>query len=167
MLPARGRASMIAIDSVDTFVDALSARLEQGAAEYGNRSLLRPVSETVDEIRQELLDEAGWLYVLWCQAERKLHGPRPEQDQRAEFARELRHRLARNDRGTANDTASIGLRAATHDLMTLAMDVFEHAQHVELRLRTIARVVEVAIAIDPDSRYRARRGSVRKPRSDD
>ena len=158
---------MISIDSVDAFVDAMHARLEQGAAEYGNRSMLRPVSETVDEIRQELLDEAGWLYILWCQADRKANGPRPEHDQRADFVRELRHRLARNDRGTHDNTASTGLRACMHDLMVLCLDVFEHAQRVELRLKSIARTIEVAIAIDPDGRYRARRGSVRDPRSDD
>lgn len=45
------------------FLDALAARLEVGAKDYGNQSFRRP--ETAEELLDELLDVAGWAYVSW------------------------------------------------------------------------------------------------------
>lgn len=48
-----------------TFLDLLAARLEAGRREYGDASLLRSPAELVGEIEEELLDVAGWAFVLW------------------------------------------------------------------------------------------------------
>lgn len=152
------------IDSIDAFLDQLAARLEQGSRDYSNQSMARPVAAIVDEIRQELLDEVGWTYVLWCIATRKAWGPTPEETLRARFIHELRHRIARNDRGVPDHIPGSGITAAMNDLQVLCMDMFEHAQRVGIRLKTLARTIEVAQVVD---QYRGRRGSSRDPRSDD
>lgn len=51
------------------FVQAVEARLEAGAAAYGDRSFERPAGELVGEIAEELEDVAGWAFVLWCRME--------------------------------------------------------------------------------------------------
>ena len=42
----------------------VAARLVDGEVEYGNASLDRPIARTIDEIRQELADVAGWACVM-------------------------------------------------------------------------------------------------------
>lgn len=54
------------------FLDTLAARLAAGAAEYGNASFSRPAPETTAEILDEVLDVAGWAYVLWVQMRQRL-----------------------------------------------------------------------------------------------
>ena len=55
---------------LDRFVQRLRARLEAGAATYGNTSFTRPAAELVDEIQQELEDVCGWSLLLWIRLER-------------------------------------------------------------------------------------------------
>jgi hypothetical protein len=55
---------------LDRFVQRLRARLEAGAATYGNRSFTRPAAELVDEIQQELEDVCGWSLLLWIRLDR-------------------------------------------------------------------------------------------------
>ena len=55
---------------LDRFVDRLRARLEAGAATYGNTSFTRPAAELVDEVQQELEDVCGWSLLLWIRLER-------------------------------------------------------------------------------------------------
>lgn len=151
-------------DAAEVFLAGLAARLEQGAIEYGNQSFVRPVAALVDEIRQELLDEVGWIYVLWAVAARKAWGPTPEAQLRERFLADMRHRIARNDRSAPSVIPGLGAQTCLIDLQILALDMFEHAQAVERRLAPLARAIEVAQAIDP---YRGRRGSSRDPRSSD
>ena len=47
------------------FAAAVEARCEKGAATYGDASFGRPVAELLDEVEEELLDVAGWAFVLW------------------------------------------------------------------------------------------------------
>lgn len=152
------------IDTADDFLAGLAARLEQGEIKYGNQSSVRPVAALVEEIRQELLDQVGWVYVLWCVAARKAWGPTPEAELRQRFLGDMRHRFARNDRGSPQTTPGASAQVCLTDLQVLAMDMFEHAQRVERRLQPLARAIEVAQAIDP---YRGRRGGSRDPRSSD
>lgn len=52
------------------FVAAIEARLEIGAVEYQDRpAAARPLAELVDEIGQELVDVAGWSFLLWRRVE--------------------------------------------------------------------------------------------------
>lgn len=52
------------------FVEAIEKRLEIGAREYADRpAATRPPLELVDEIAQELVDVAGWSFLLWCRIE--------------------------------------------------------------------------------------------------
>jgi len=53
------------------FLDALAARLEVGAREYGNASFDEPMPKTAGELEAEALDIAGWAYVLWAQLKRR------------------------------------------------------------------------------------------------
>jgi len=53
------------------FLDALAARLEVGARDYGNASFEKPVAMTSTEILDEALDIAGWAYILWVQLRRR------------------------------------------------------------------------------------------------
>lgn len=152
------------IDTIEAFLAGLDERLEKGAREHGGQSFLRPVASLVDELRQELLDEVGWAYVLWCAASRKAWGPMAENVLRQRFRDDLRHRLSRNDRGAPQQLPGSSAAAAMCDLEILCLDVFEHAQRMERRLQPIARAIEVAQAFEP---YRGRRGGTRDPRSDD
>lgn len=43
------------------FLDAVGARLQKGAAEYGETFLAKPFTELVDEAREEGADLPGWL----------------------------------------------------------------------------------------------------------
>lgn len=47
------------------FIEALHARLEAGAQEYGDSSYTRPPGELAGEIEEELLDVVGWAFFLW------------------------------------------------------------------------------------------------------
>lgn len=40
-------------------------RLDTGRKEYGDRSFLRPASDVLGEIEQELLDIVGWGFIEW------------------------------------------------------------------------------------------------------
>lgn len=47
------------------FLDRLAERLHAGRREYGDASLVREDAELIGEIEEELLDVAGWAFVLW------------------------------------------------------------------------------------------------------
>lgn len=40
-------------------------RLIMGADSYGDTSFLRPPSELLSEIAEELMDVTGWAFILW------------------------------------------------------------------------------------------------------
>ena len=62
---------MISLDgALDRFVSRLRARLEAGAATYGDASFERPAAELVDEVQQEAEDVCGWSLILWVRLER-------------------------------------------------------------------------------------------------
>ena len=152
--------------TIDQFFEALAERLEQGAADYGNQSMARPVAATVDEIDQELADLVGWTYVLWCQAARKTDRSREEGPLRHEFLQNLHHRIIRNDRRRASAGRPCGASCVMQDLEILAMDAWEFGQRMRDRLEPLARAIEIAQVLQRDP-YRGRRQSERNPRSDD
>lgn len=47
------------------FASDVGARLDQGAREYGDRSFSKDPRVLVMEIEEELLDVAGWAFILW------------------------------------------------------------------------------------------------------
>lgn len=154
-------------DPITEWLDAIDVRLDAGTAEYGDQSFVRPVTKTVDEFNQELLDEAGWLYVLWCQAARKANFVRDQRSLRAIWRQNMHHRMSRNDRRRAFDhPAAPNGESAMADIEVLVLDCYEHRQRMLQRLQPIARAIEVAEAYRPEP-YRGRRGSIRDPRSDD
>ena len=61
---------MITQRDLSRFVARLRARLETGAATYGNTSFTRPAVELIDEIQQEVEDIAGWGLLLWIRLDR-------------------------------------------------------------------------------------------------
>jgi hypothetical protein len=47
------------------FARSVAARLAAGARVYHDQSFSRPPTELADEIAEELLDVAGWAFILW------------------------------------------------------------------------------------------------------
>jgi hypothetical protein len=52
------------------FVAALESRLDAGERAYGDSSFKRPPGELTAEIEEELLDVAGWGFILWSRLHR-------------------------------------------------------------------------------------------------
>lgn len=50
----------------DEFTARIRARLDMGRATYGDASFTLPPVALVEEIRQEVLDVAGWAFVMYC-----------------------------------------------------------------------------------------------------
>lgn len=48
------------------FTEKVKERLERGKIEYGDPSFLAELSALAEEIDQELLDQAGWAFIAWC-----------------------------------------------------------------------------------------------------
>ena len=70
--PISGPRAIISQDSLTAidkdwhvFADAVRARLEVGAREYGDASLKRAPQDLLEEIQQELIDVVGWGFLLW------------------------------------------------------------------------------------------------------
>lgn len=59
-------ASDRAIKLFAEFTARLRERLEAGRQTYGDISFQRPREELIEEICQELLDVAGWAFILYC-----------------------------------------------------------------------------------------------------
>jgi hypothetical protein len=152
-------------DPITEFLDEVGTRLDRGASEYGNQSFVKPVAATVREILEEQVDQVGWLYVLWCQAARKLPMIRDQLALRQVFAQDLEHRIRRNDRRVPHELGG-GAASAMQEIEVLALDLFLQNAELKRRLLPIARAIEVAQSIQPDQ-YRGRRGGTRDPRSDD
>ncbi len=142
--------------SIEQDLQSLHDRLAAGAREYGNKSLLRTPTTIVGEIEQELIDLPGWTYILWAIANRKASGARPEEELRASFLWQLRHRLSRNDRSSPDLQPGRSLQACQADLEILAVDFFEFADRMRKRLLPIARAIEAADVTEP----RGRRGGL-------
>jgi hypothetical protein len=47
------------------FANAVRLRLDTGRRQYGDASFTRPVHELLNELSQELLDQAGWAFIGW------------------------------------------------------------------------------------------------------
>lgn len=47
------------------FCTRVQARLESGKRVYGDSSLERPLVSLIEEIRQEVLDQAGWAFLAF------------------------------------------------------------------------------------------------------
>jgi hypothetical protein len=54
------------------FLSHLKSGWARGAAEYGDASFSKPLLDTADEILEEIEDIAGWAFILWVQAKRRL-----------------------------------------------------------------------------------------------
>jgi hypothetical protein len=52
------------------YFQRLRERLVVGAREYGNKSFEKTNNELLKEIQEEILDVAGWSYILWEKIER-------------------------------------------------------------------------------------------------
>lgn len=57
------------------FLESLSCRLEAGAAQYGNKSFAKNTAQLKNEMEQEILDIAGWAYVMWAKLRTELIQP--------------------------------------------------------------------------------------------
>jgi hypothetical protein len=66
-----------AIRSFDVFTSAVAGRLDRGRRDYGDSSFTRPAVEILDELSQELLDLAGWSFILWSRLQRLERSLRP------------------------------------------------------------------------------------------
>lgn len=55
-----------ALQHFDRFTARVRARLEAGRSNYGDSSFEKPLHDVVEEIRQEIEDQMGWSFLLWC-----------------------------------------------------------------------------------------------------
>lgn len=62
----------MSLDHADEFFRQIRERLKAGAREYGDASFQRPDAELHREIEEEILDIAGWSYVLWVKLRERL-----------------------------------------------------------------------------------------------
>lgn len=69
MIRATPSGNAISEAALQHFVSRLRARLDAGAATYGDVSFTRPAVELVDEVMQELEDVCGWSLILWLRLE--------------------------------------------------------------------------------------------------
>jgi hypothetical protein len=53
-------------EQYDQFTARIRERLEMGRKVYGDTSFELPPPALVEEIRQEVLDVAGWAFVMYC-----------------------------------------------------------------------------------------------------
>lgn len=52
------------------FLQRLEIKVERGAQEYGDASFNLPADRISEELEQELLDIAGWGFILWVRMQR-------------------------------------------------------------------------------------------------
>lgn len=62
-----------AIASFPTFAAQVRLRLDTGRRQYGDESFTRPIPELLEELSQELLDQAGWAFVGWVRVQKLLN----------------------------------------------------------------------------------------------
>jgi len=62
------------------FEDLVRYRLLVGAQQYGDGSFLRPPSELLEEISEELMDVVGWSFILWCRVQAMQEKIKEQQD---------------------------------------------------------------------------------------
>lgn len=55
---------------VDVYFATLRGRLRVGAECYGDKSFDKSNERLLQEIQEEILDIAGWSYILWAKIER-------------------------------------------------------------------------------------------------
>ncbi len=54
----------------EDYATAILARLAKGHVQYGDKSYERSINELAGEIQQELLDVAGWAFIMYRKLER-------------------------------------------------------------------------------------------------
>lgn len=52
------------------YFEELEKRIERAAIEYGDKSFDKSTEKLLGEIQEEILDIAGWSYILWEKLER-------------------------------------------------------------------------------------------------
>lgn len=53
-----------------TFIQSIYRRLEMGRLQYGDESFDKPLSLLLHEVEQEVIDQAGWSFILWSRLQR-------------------------------------------------------------------------------------------------
>ena len=101
------------------FLDKLGRRLDKGAREYGDRSFEQSPGRTVEELLEEIEDIAGWAFVLWVQARKRLGGVASgiEQDMMGDMDRNTYPPLVKGGQGKSpeqleDSTNFVGLALA-------------------------------------------------------
>lgn len=145
-------------DPIGQFLQDVAARLEHGAAEYGDQSFAKPVAQTEREIVAEAVDQVGWCYILWCQAARKTDLSRRQDVLRGEWLQRIEARLRRRDRSSPFPPNTASPAAVMVELEVLALDLFERHQDLVRRLHPLVRAIEVAAAMPAPYVPRGRRG---------
>lgn len=57
--------STIALTHFEEFASRVRQRLESGKRVYGDASFEKPLVVLIEEIRQEVLDQAGWAFIAY------------------------------------------------------------------------------------------------------
>ena len=62
--------SITSLDPYEKYFKELRNRLVVGAQCYGDKSFTKTNQRLIQEIQEEILDIAGWSYILWEKLER-------------------------------------------------------------------------------------------------
>lgn len=54
---------------LDRFIERITARIEKGQEEYGNRSFDKPLDALSNEVLEELEDTALWSFIIWVRVQ--------------------------------------------------------------------------------------------------
>lgn len=65
-----GYSKQVIREELPEYFRQIEKRLKQGAQEYGDDSFYCQEAQLMDEISEELLDVAGWAFILWHRIER-------------------------------------------------------------------------------------------------
>lgn len=55
-----------AIEKFPEFAAKVRGRLDNGRRDYGDSSFERPLLQLIEELKQELEDQAGWAFIAWA-----------------------------------------------------------------------------------------------------
>lgn len=148
------------------FLDALGRRLDKGSQVYGDLSFTRPILQTIDEIDAELLDQVGWLFVLWGQAARRACWTSDAQDLRVAFLTNMKRRIEADDVRLSHVLSLIPSSRSMAMIEVMALEMYRHRRDALEQLRLVRFAMDSEQRAEED-KYRARRGSTRSPRMDD
>jgi hypothetical protein len=129
------------------FLQQLAARLEAGAAAYGDKSFDKPTPALFSELQQEMLDIAGWGYVLHERVRRLLAAYPPASDTAETRGPDIELTFAMKAMADAMEQHGGAINGSQDSIKT-----FAYLQHRFGQLQETARKVTVKMGLPTEHR---------------